>query len=99
MKKLIPHFCSFTLLVIALVPSEFEAGQRRHMVVRPARVVVRHPVRRTTLVVYRGHPIHRVFPASVVVRPARRAAVVGVPLVFLPRLIWTAPSTSLPPGE
>ncbi len=99
MRKLIPYFYGFVLLGVALVPSELAAGQRRRVVVRPARVVVRHPVRRNVLVVHRGHPLRRALPASVVVRPARRAVVVGAPLVFLPGVTWTARPVSLPPGD
>jgi hypothetical protein len=62
-------------------------------------VVVRRPAQHTALVVQRGHPIRRALPASVVVRPARRAVVVNRPLVFLPALAWTAAAASLPPGD
>ncbi len=98
MKKLILYLCSFALLAIALVPSEFAAGQRRRVAVRPGRVV-RHPVRRNVLVVRRGHPLRRALPASVVVRPARRVVTVGAPLVFLPRLVWAPAVVALPAGD
>ena len=99
MKKLTLYCLSFAFLLIALVPAETAVGQRRRVVVRPGRVVVPHPMRRSTLVVHRGHPVRRVLPGSVLVRPARRAVVVGAPLVLLPSLAWSAQSVSLPPGD
>ncbi|HEV8484388.1 MAG TPA: hypothetical protein VGV87_12665 [Blastocatellia bacterium] len=60
------------------------------------RVVVRNRPHRTTLVVRTGHPIRRRLPATVVVRQAHRAVVVGAPLVFLPGLRWTASVVTLP---
>src|SRR5688572_18986957 len=98
MKKLITYFSGFALVVIVLAPIEYTAGQRR-VVVRPARRVVRHPIRRSTLIVRHGHPLRRTLPASVVVRPARRTVVVGAPLVYLPGLTWAAHSVSLPARE
>ncbi|MEO8434679.1 MAG: hypothetical protein ABI596_07270 [Pyrinomonadaceae bacterium] len=98
MKKLIPSLLAFATVMIALFPAVI-AGQRRRVVVRPARVVVRHPVRRTAVVVHRGHPLRRVLPAAVVVRPARRAVVVGAPLVYLPSLVWRPTLVLLPAGD
>ena len=46
-----------------------------------------------------GHPIHRVLPANVIVRSARRTVVVNHPLVYLPGLAWKAAVTPLPPPE
>ena len=63
------------------------------------RVVVRNRPNRTSLVIRAGHPIRRRLPATVLVRPAHRAVVVGAPLVFLPALRWTAPVVSLPARE
>ena len=57
-------------------------AQRRRVVVH------RGPARRTTIVVHRTHPIRRVLPRTVIVRPARTAVVVRAPLVFLPALVW-----------
>jgi hypothetical protein len=99
MKRLIPYFCGFAFVVTALVPTEFAAGQRRRVAVRHARVVVRHPINRTAVVVHHGHPIRRVLPASVIVRPARRAVVVGAPLVFLPGLVWRPTVVTVPARE
>jgi hypothetical protein len=69
------------------------SAQRRRVVVRRA------PVRRTTIVVRPGHPIHRVLPRTVVVRPARTAVVVGRPLRFLPLVVWRPVIVTLPPRE
>ena len=99
MKKLIPSLIAFATVMIALLPANLMAGQRRRVVVRPARVVVAHPVRRTAVVVHRGHPTRRVLPAAVVVRPARRAVVVGAPLVYLPSLVWRPTLASIPAGD
>jgi len=99
MKKMMAYLIGFTTLMIALIPTDLIAGQRRRVVVHPARVAVRHPIRRHALVVRRGHPLRRALPASVVVRPAHRAVVVANPLVFLPAVTWTAAAVALPPGE
>lgn len=99
MKRLTLSMFSLSLVLATLVPLESMAGQRRRVVVRPARVVVRRPVARTRLVVRNGYPIRRVLPASVVVRPARRVVTVGAPLVFLPRLVWTPRVVDMPPGD
>ncbi len=99
MKKLTVSLFSFALVLAILVPLESLAGQRRRVVVRPARVVVRRPVVRTRLVVRNGYPIRRVLPAAVVVRPARRVVTVGAPLVFLPSLVWAPTVVTLPAGD
>jgi hypothetical protein len=99
MKRLIVSLFSFAFVLATLVPLESIAGQRRRVVVRPARVVVRRPAARTRLVVRNGYPIRRVLPASVVVRPARRVVAVGAPLVFLPRLVWTPRVAAIPAGD
>ena len=99
MKKLITYLLAFVAVMIALLPANLMAGQRRRVVVRPNRVVVRHPVRRTAVVVHRGHPVRRVLPGSVVVRPARRAVVVNAPLVFLPRMVWRPTVVALPAAD
>jgi hypothetical protein len=82
----------FTITITALC-SITALAQRRRV------VVVRRPVYHTALVVRRGHPIHRILPTAVVVRPARRAVVVNAPLSFLPALVWTAAVVSRPPAE
>lgn len=79
------------LMISALAPFESVAGQRR-------RAVVRRPVR-TRLVVRPRHPIRRVLPGAVVIRPARRTVVVNRPLVFLPPVGWTPTVTTLPAGD
>src|SRR5688500_4273841 len=99
MKKIMPSLIAFATVMIALLPADIVAGQRRRVVVRPARVVVRHPVRRTAVVVHRGHPVRRVLPAAVVVRPARRAVVVGAPLVYSPSLVWRPTLASTPASD
>jgi hypothetical protein len=78
-------------LVITTLFSTAAMGQRRRA------VVVRRP--HTTLVVRRGHPIHRVLPAAVIVHPARVAVAMRAPLLFLPALAWTAAVVTLPPRE
>lgn len=69
------------------------SAQRRRVVVRRA------PIRRTTIVVRPAHPIRRVLPRTVVLRPARTAVVIGAPLVFLPAVIWRPTVVVLPPRE
>jgi hypothetical protein len=86
-------------LIVSLLATDSIAGQKRRVVVRPNRVVVRRPVTHTRLVVRRGYPITRVLPTSVVVRPARRVVTVGAPLVFLPRLVWTPRVVAIPAGD
>src|SRR5688500_17966871 len=100
MKKLIPVTLCIAIVVTILVPTESMA-QRRRVVVRPRapHVVVRPRAPHTRLVVRRGHPVVRRLPATVVVRPARTAVVVGAPPVFLPSLAWTAAVVSMPPRE
>jgi hypothetical protein len=66
------------------------SAQRRRVVVRRA------PVRRTTIVVRRGHPIRRTLPRTVLVRSARTAVVVTAPLVFLPAVMWRPRVVALP---
>src|SRR4051812_33949181 len=99
MKRLSLCLFSSALVLAALVPFESMAGQRRRVVVRPARVVVRRPVVRTRLVVRHGYPIRRVLPTAVVVRPARRVVTVGAPAVFLPTLAWTPRVVAIPAGD
>jgi hypothetical protein len=98
MRKRILYLLGFATLMIALLPADSMAGQRRRVVVRRP-VVVRHPVVRARMIVNARHPIRRVLPASVVVRRARKTVVVGAPLVFLPGVTWTARTVSLPPGD
>jgi hypothetical protein len=102
MKRLTLSLFSFAVVLATLVPLESMAGQRRRVVVRPARparVVVRRPVARTRLVVRNGYPIRRVLPTTVVVRPARRVVAVGAPQVFLPHLVWTPRVVAIPAGD
>ncbi|HEV8589358.1 MAG TPA: hypothetical protein VGQ72_10825 [Pyrinomonadaceae bacterium] len=95
MKSLSIKLLSFAIVLIAL--GSVEAwGQRRVVVRHPG---ARHPVARARLVVRPGHPIHRVLPANVVVRTARRAVIVNHPLVYLPTLAWRASVASLPARE
>lgn len=88
MKK---RILTFLIMVMTMVPYSVNA-QRRRVVVRPAR----HPVRTTRLVVRPGHPIRRVLPNTVVVRPARRTVVVNRPLVYLPAVAWRRTVVTLP---
>lgn len=102
MKRLTLSFFGFALLLAALVAPESLAGQRRRVVVRPARparVVVRRPVAHTRLVVRNGHPIRRVLPTTVVVRPARKVVTLNAPVVYLPSRTWNATVVSLPSSE
>ncbi|HXI94363.1 MAG TPA: hypothetical protein VNO24_30690 [Blastocatellia bacterium] len=95
MKRLILNFLSFAFVVTTLLCSDASAGQRRVVVRRP----VRHPVARTRLVIRTGHPIRRLLPSAVVVRPARRPVVLGSPLVFLPALAWAPAVVPMPARE
>ncbi|HYJ87476.1 MAG TPA: hypothetical protein VEW46_15555 [Pyrinomonadaceae bacterium] len=93
---------SFALVFAALFAPESIAGQRRRVVVRPARparVVVRRPVTHTRLVVRNGHPIRRVLPSTVVVRPARKVVTLNAPVVYLPARAWNATVVSLPSSD
>jgi len=102
MKRLSLSFFGFALILAALVVPESMAGQRRRVVVRPARparVVVRRPVNHTRLVVRNGHPIRRVLPTTVVVRPARKVVSLNAPVVYLPSRTWNARVVSLPSSE
>lgn len=98
MEKLFVKLLLLVITIVGLAPSEPVIGQRR-VVVRPNRVVVHRPAKHTRLVIHTGHPIRRVLPTSVVVRPVRRVVTVGVPLVFLPAIAWTAVTVSTPPAE
>ena len=83
-------------IMLLLTTTGAMAQRRRVVVVHPAR----HPVAaRHALVVRTGHPIHRLLPREVVVRPARRAVVVRAPLRYLPALTWRATFVTLPPRE
>ncbi len=102
MKRLTLSLFSFALVIGALAAPESVAGQRRRVVVRPARparVVVHRPAARSTLVVRRGHPIRRVLPPTVVVRPARKVVRLSTPVVYLPARTWNATVVSLPSSE
>lgn len=102
MKRLTLSLFSFAVVLATLAPLESMAGQRRRVVVRPARparVVVRRPVAHTRLAVRNGYPIRRVLPTTVVVRPAHRVVAVGAPLVFLPNLVWTPRVVAIPAGD
>jgi hypothetical protein len=91
MKRLILSFLSLAIVITTLVPAESMAQRRR--------VVVRRPAPHTRLIVHPRHPIRRVLPATVVVRSARKAVVVGAPLVFLPVLAWTPTVVTMPARE
>jgi hypothetical protein len=95
MKRLILNFLSFVFVVTTLLWSDASAGQRRVVVRRP----IGHPVVHTRLVIHPGHPIRRVLPLAVVVRPARRPVVVGAPLAFLPALAWAPVAVPMPARE
>jgi hypothetical protein len=99
MKNLIAKFLGIAIVMTALGTFELTAGQRRRVVVRPHSVVVHRPVTHTALVVRTGHPIRRVLPATVVVRPAHRTVAVGAPLVFLPSLAWRRTVVTMPARE
>ena len=104
MKRLTLSLFTSTLLIAALAAPESIAGQRRVVVrparpARPARVVVRRPVTHTRLVVRNGHPIRRVLPTTVVVRPGRKVVTSSAPLVYLPARSWNATVVSLPSSE
>lgn len=100
MKNLFPKLSVLAIGLLALIPAELIAGQRRKaVVVHPKRAVVRRPVKHTKLVVRSGHPVKRTLPATVVVRPARKTVVVGAPLHFLPAVAWTKASVSLPSSD
>ena len=99
MKNRTLSFCILVVVLAGIVPDAVNAGQRRRVVVRPHRVVVRRPVVGTRLVVRNGYPIRRVLPSTVVVRPARRVVKVNAPLVFLPRVDWAARVVALPPSD
>jgi hypothetical protein len=94
MKRLV--FASVVTVMLATVlfsAVDLSAQRRRRVVVRRA------PVRRTTIVVRPGHPIRRVLPRTVVVRPARTTVVVGRPLVWLTPIVWRPAVVTLPPRE
>ncbi len=113
MKRLLMSLFSLAIVLGVLVPPESKGGQRRKVVVRPTKVVVRptkvvarpnrvvvaRPVVHTNLVIRHGHPIRRVLPATVVVRPAHRVVAVGAPLVFLPHLVWAPRVVTMPPSN
>lgn len=89
--KLKTLFCVLVITTVVTALCSPGLAQRRRT------VVVRRP--HSTLVVHRGHPIRRALPAAVVLRPARRAVVVGAPIFFLPALVWTAAVVTLPARE
>jgi len=93
MRRLIFASVFGVVLATLLLWSADLSAQRRRVVVRRA------PVRRTTIVVRPAHPIRRVLPRTVVVRPARTAVVVGVPLVFLSAVVWRPAVVVLPPRD
>ena len=93
MRRLIFASVFGVVLATLLLWSADLSAQRRRVVIR------RTPVRRTTIVVRPAHPIRRVLPRTVVVRPARTAVVVGVPLVFLSAVVWRPAVVVLPPRD
>lgn len=99
MKNLFPKLSVLAIGLLALIPAELIAGQRRKVVVHPKRAVVRRPVKHTKLVIRTGHPVKRMLPATVVIRPARKTVVVGAPLVYLPAMAWTRATVSLPSSD
>ena len=90
MKRLVLILTLTITAVMTVASSEGWAAQRRRV------VVTRRPVRRTRVVVRPGHPIRRVLPTAVVVRPARKTVLVSAPIVFLPAMTWRAAVVSLP---
>jgi len=99
MKRLILNFLSFAIAFAAVFSPDASFGQRRRAVVVHRPVVVHHPVVHTRLVVRPGHPIRRVLPATVVVRPARTLVAVRAPLFYLPALAWRTTVVALPARE
>jgi hypothetical protein len=96
MKTSILNFLSLAIVITAMCSPGESFGQRRRVVVTHP---VRHPVVHTRLVVRPGHPIHRVLPANVAVRTARRTVLINHPLVYLPALAWRANAVALPARE
>jgi hypothetical protein len=93
MRRLILASIFGAVFAASLLYSADLSAQGRRIVVRRA------PVRRTTIVVRPAHPIRRVLPRTVVVRPARSRIVVAAPLVFLPAVVWRPAVVALPPRE
>lgn len=91
MKKLILTLNFVGIAVTIMLLPDAADAQRRG--------IVRRPVVRTRILVRPGHPIRRVLPNQVVVRPARRVVTVGAPLVFLPGIAWRAATATLPSGD
>jgi hypothetical protein len=83
------------VIAMAAVSAPTAYAQKNRRVVHP----VRHPVARARLVRHPGHPIHRVLPANVVVRNARRTVIVGAPLRYLPAFRWRPALVTLPARE
>jgi hypothetical protein len=83
-------------LFVTMIPVDAIAQRRRLVVRKP---VVRRPVVRTKLVVHPRHPIRRVAPTTVIVRPARKTVVVTAPRVFLPAVTWTPAVVPMPVGD
>ena len=98
MKKLFLNFLSFVIVITALLSPDASFGQRHRVVVRRP-VVARRAVVHTRLVVRTGHPIRRVLPGTVVVRPAHTLVTVRSPLVFLPALAWSSTVVAMPARE
>lgn len=99
MRRLLLSLSSLAIVLGVMAPIESKGGQRRKVVVRHNRVVVRKPVVHTRLVVRNGYPIRRVLPNTVVIRPAHRVVAVGAPLVFMPRLVWTPRIVTMPSSD
>ncbi len=83
-------------LFVFLAATGSMAQRRRAVVVHPARLPI---AARHALVVRTGHPIHRLLPREVVMRPAHRTVLVRAPLRYLPALAWRAAFVALPPRE
>jgi hypothetical protein len=97
MKKLIFLFNCIVIALSAMLLPDMVAAQRRVVVRHP--VGVRRPIVRTRIVVRPGHPVRRVLPSTVVVRPARRVVTTMSPLVFLPGIAWRSSVASLPSAD
>lgn len=99
MKRTILTFIGFSIVIASVLSPSASFAQRRRVVVARHPVVVRRSVVHTRLVVRPGHPIRRVLPAAVVVRPARTLVAVRAPLVYLPALAWRSTVVTLPARE
>jgi len=99
MKKRMLKFLALSTLVLACCSASASYAQRRRVVVARHPVAAHRAVVHTRLVVRPGHPLRRVLPATVVVRPARTLVAVRAPLFYLPVVAWRTAVVTLPPRE